>query len=187
MDAKIVARQMQAYLSRDTEAAQKMIQAMPDVIELPTTPLLQTHLLPPELDSVAVLVLDVNDGDRTRGLQTLQKFEKLGIGRRRALFDGTPLPLGPKGWSYFLWRWQVVITAAPRPPLHTPRKLLFAELLCPNDWYEQLAHGQTGSMGLFIGNFFEENVSLQAILDHMSAGELLACILVGVTADGKVR
>jgi hypothetical protein len=181
-----LAHKLQALLKGDPEAL-RHIQAMADVVDLPTAPLLQTHLLPPELDTLPILVVDLNDDDKQRGLDTLAKFERLGLPRRRTLVDGTPFGLAPSGWSYFLWRWQIVVLAGKHPRSEVQRKLLFTELLPPNDWYDQLAHGETGGMGLLIGNFFEQDISAQAILDHMSAGELLACVVPGATSEGKLR
>lgn len=181
-----LAHKLQALLAGEPEAL-RHVEEMADAVDLPTKPLLQTHLLPPEFDSLAVLVIDLNDPDKQRGLRTLETFEDLGIPRRRALIDGTPLSLAPAGWSYFLWRWQIAVLACRHPRMQAQRKLLFTELLCPNPWYDQLAHGETGGMGLFIGNFFDQDVSAQAIVDHMAAGELLACVIPGVTSEGKIR
>lgn len=83
------------------------------------------------MDSLAVLVVDLNDPDQHRALATLGAFENLGIPRRRDLIDGTALALAPPGWSYFLWPWQVAILAGKHPRTHAARKLLFTELLCP--------------------------------------------------------
>ncbi|WP_074332938.1 hypothetical protein [Mycobacteroides abscessus] len=175
-----------ALRAGDPERLQHL-ETMADVVQFPTVPLLQTHLFPPELDSLPVLIVDLNDNDEQRASETLAEFEQLGIPRRRTLVDGTPLALGPPGWGYYLWPWQIHILAGAPPPLRQPRKLLFTELLSPSDWYDQLAHGETGGMGLFIGNFFEQDVSAQAVLDRMSAGKLLACVIPGNTSDRELR
>lgn len=137
--------------------------SLPDVVPLPA----HRHLLAVQLADLPSLFLTVPGAP-----EVLDGLERAGLHRLREL--NGPIPaLVEEGWSYLLWRDQVLVLGP------GGRKVLFDRIAPPRGWYEGVKRG----LGLFVKDETTAVLDWKALEDLMRRGHVVCGALAGMKAE----